>query len=108
MIISIKLNVILLSCLPLTALFVAERSTKMCQLCLLEMVGIIHILNDSKTTILVKIDEKCNKICGMDMELYRICVTTMSKIYLKIAGQMEKEFNPNIFCKKMHICPKYL
>uniref|UniRef100_A0A1I8EA60 Uncharacterized protein n=3 Tax=Wuchereria bancrofti TaxID=6293 RepID=A0A1I8EA60_WUCBA len=48
MIISIKLNVILLSCLPLAALFVTERSTKMCQLCLSEMVGIIHILNDSK------------------------------------------------------------
>uniref|UniRef100_A0AAF5Q4H8 Saposin B-type domain-containing protein n=1 Tax=Wuchereria bancrofti TaxID=6293 RepID=A0AAF5Q4H8_WUCBA len=93
MIISIKLNVILLSCLPLAALFVTGRPTKICQLCLLETVGIIHISNDSK---------KCDKICGRDMELYRI------KIYLKIADQMEKEFNPNDFCKKMHICPKYL
>lgn len=58
--------------------------------------------------ILAKIDKECQTICGMNMELYRACVTAMSKIYLKFVDKMEKQFNPNNFCKKIHICPKYL
>ncbi|KAL3989797.1 hypothetical protein ACH3XW_29060 [Acanthocheilonema viteae] len=80
----------------------------MCNLCLKEMVGIIHDLNDSKATVLAKIDENCKAIFGTNMEWYRTCVIATSKIYLKLADNTEKQFNPNNFCKKIHMCPKYL
>ncbi|OZC06826.1 hypothetical protein X798_06166 [Onchocerca flexuosa] len=108
MIISMEISMVLVSFLPFTISSITERSMKMCYLCLQGMVGVIHDLNDSKATILAKIDEKCSTLCGMDVELYRLCVTTLSEIYLKITAKMEKQFDPNSFCRKIHICPKYL
>uniref|UniRef100_A0A2K6VWL1 Saposin B-type domain-containing protein n=1 Tax=Onchocerca volvulus TaxID=6282 RepID=A0A2K6VWL1_ONCVO len=108
MIISMQISMMLLSFLPFTISLITENSIKMCYLCLQGMVGIIHDLNDSKATILAKIDKKCSTLSGMDVELYRLCVTTLSKIYLKITAKMEKQFDPNSFCRKIHICPKFL